>query len=205
MAVGHCYHALPLPAYSPSDFTVRVRERQGDYMALIGELREVYSERPEWLRLQGADASRHIPVAYISEEDWIGRGYVTMELADDQCIICDADDGSFDFTHIGNVFPLGIDHASVLAFCSRVIVAGVQPRAGSMWSQEVCSVFREKVMSSPISIQMELIREGTVLAQARCNADGFFLDAWLAFDGYARLSSNRGMLYPYLEEELDVL
>ena len=90
-----------------------------------------------------------------------------------RCIIYDADDGSFDITHMANVFSLCIEHASVPAFCSRVAVAGVWPRAGSMWSQEVCSAFRERIMGSPLFIQVELVREGTVLAQVRCNADGF--------------------------------
>ena len=60
-------------------------------------------------------------------------------------------------------------------------------------------------MNSPLFIQVEWIREGTVVVQARCNTDGFFLDAWLVFSNYARLSDNRGELYPYLEEEQDVL
>ena len=35
----------------------------------MGELREVYAAKPGWLRLQGAGISRHIPVAYVSDDD----------------------------------------------------------------------------------------------------------------------------------------
>ena len=144
-------------------------------------------------------------MAYVGEDDWIGRGYVAMELVDDQCVIYDADDGSFDFVNIGNIFRLGFDHASVPAFCSRMALAGVRPRAESMWSQQVCSAFKEKIMNSTLFVQVELIREETVIVQARSETDGFFLDAWLAFSNLGRLSSNRATLYPYLEEEQDVL
>ena len=94
----------------------------------MSELREVYTEKPDWLRLRDMHISRHIPVAYISEDDWIDRGYVATELADDQCVVYDADDGSFDFVHTRNLFRLGIDQASVPAFCSKLAVTGVRPR-----------------------------------------------------------------------------
>ena len=205
LEVGHCYQVLPLSAYSPSDFTVRLRDSQEKYLSLVNELREIYVAKPNWLRLRDSDLSRHIPVAYISRDDWIGRGYVAMELADNQCVIYDADDGSFDFIDVDNLFRLGIDHASVPAFCSRMALAGVRPRVESMWSQQVCSAFKEKTMNSPLFVQVELIREETVMVQARSETDGFFLDAWLAFSNLSRLSGNRAKLYPYLEEEQDVL
>ena len=157
----------------------------------MGELREVYAVKPGWLRLQCADASRHIPVVYVSNDDWIGRGYVAMELANNHCVVYDADDGSLDFINNNNLFRLGIDQTSVPAFSSKFAVAGVRPKGATMWSTEVCLAFREKAMSSSIFVQVESTREGTVLGQARCNADGF-LDAWLAFNNYAYLSSPRG-------------
>ena len=96
LAVGHCYEVLPLSSYSPSDFTARRRDRQREYLSLMEELREIYAEKPGWLRLRGDDASRYIPVAYVSNDDWIGRGCVAKELANDCCILYDVDDGSFD-------------------------------------------------------------------------------------------------------------
>ena len=98
----------------------------------MSELRKIFVAKPDWLRLRDSDISRHIPVAYIGGDDWIGRGYVAMELADDPCVIYDADDGYFDFIDVSSVFRLGVDHASVPAFCSRVAVAGVRHRGGSM-------------------------------------------------------------------------
>ena len=151
------------------------------------------------------DISRHIPVAYVSDDDWVGRGYVAVEMADDDCVAYDPDDGSFDFVKTVNLFRRGIDHVSIPAFSSKLAVAGVRPRSAEIWSPDVCFAFKERVTSSPSFIQVEWIREETVLVQARCDADGFFLDAWLAFNNYARLSNNRGKLYPYLEEEQDVL
>ena len=205
LEAGRCYQVLPLSAYSPSDFTARRRDNQEKYLSLMSELREVYSTKPLWLKLRDEDISRHIPVAYISEDDWIGRGYITMELADNQCVIHDPDDGSFDFIDVGNIFRLGVDHASVPAFSSRMAVAGVRPRDGQMWSRQVCSAIKERIMSSPLFVQVELVREESVVVQARCEAGGFFLDAWLAFNNFGRLSSNRATLYPYLDEEQDVL
>ena len=205
LEVGQCYQVLPVSAYSPSDFTVRLRNNQEKYLSLMSELLEIYMAKPDWLRLRSADFSRHIPVAYIDRDDWIGRGYVAMELADNQCVLYDADDGSFDFIVVGSVFRLGVDHASVPAFCSRVAVAGVRPRAEPMWSRQVCSATGERIMSSSLFIQVEMIREETVVAQARCETDGFFLDAWLIFTNFARPCNNRVTLYPHLEEEQDVL
>ena len=74
LAIGHCYEVLPLSVYSPSDFQVRLRGRQGEYLSLMIELREVYVEEPSWLRLQSNDASRYMPIAYVSDDDWVGRG-----------------------------------------------------------------------------------------------------------------------------------
>ena len=128
-----------------------------------------------------------------------------MELADDHCVVYNADDGSFDFIENNNLFRLGIDHASIPAFSSKFAVAGVRPRDATMWASEVCLAFKEKSMSSSIFLQVESAREETVLGQARCNADGFFFEAWLVFNNYAHLSGPRGMLYPYIEEELDIL
>ena len=204
LTVGYCYEVLPLSAYSPSDFSVRLRDRQSQNLSLMGELREVYAAKPSWLRLQGADISRYIPVAYVSDDDWIGRGYLAVEMADDHCVVHDPDDGSFDFIKIANLFRLGVDHASIPAFSSKFAVAGVRPKDTTMWSPEVCLAFKERVMTSSIFVQVELAREGTILGQARCNQDGFFY-AWLAFNNHARLSSQRGRLYPYLEEEFNIL
>ena len=97
-------------------------------LELMSELREVYTEKPDWLRLRDMHISRHIPVNYIREDDWIGRGYVAMEPVDDQCVVY----GSFDFVHTRNLFRLGIDQAAVPAFCSKLAVAGVRPRFTEM-------------------------------------------------------------------------
>ena len=84
-------------------------------------------------------------------------------------------------------------------------MASVRPRLAEMWSPDVCFAFKEKAMSSPLLIQVEMILEGTVLVQAISNHDDFSLDAWLAFNRHALRNRNRGILYPYLEEEQDVL
>ena len=73
-------------------------------------------------------------MAYISEDDWVGRGYVAVEMADDHCIVCDPDDGSFDFMKTVNLFRLGIDLASIPAFSSKFAVAVVRPRDATTWS-----------------------------------------------------------------------
>ena len=205
LEVVRCYQVLPLSAYSPSDLTVRLHEKQGEYLPFMSELRQIYAEKPDWLRLRDVYISRHIPVAYVSDDDWVGRGYVAVEMADDDCVVYDPDDGSFDFVKTANRFRLGIDHASIPYFSYKLAVAGVRPRLAEMWSSDVCSAFREKAMSSPLLIQVEMIVEGTVLAQAMSNDDGFSLDAWLAFNRHALLNRNRATLYPYLEEEQNVL
>ena len=205
LEVGQCYQVLPLSAYSPSDFNVRLHEKQGEYLSLMSELREIYANKPEWLGLKEMDISRHIPVAYISDDDWVGRGYVAVEMANDDCVIYDPDDGSFDFVKTGSLFRLGIDHASIPAFSSKLAMAGVRPRSGEMWSPEICSAFKERVTSSPLFVQVEWTQKGAILVQARCNMDGFFLDAWFALNNHAYLSDKRGKMYPYLEEEQDVL
>ena len=61
----------------------------------MSELLEIYAEKPDWLK--DMDISRHIPVAYVSDDDWVGRDYVAVEIADDDCVVYDPDDGSFDF------------------------------------------------------------------------------------------------------------
>ena len=43
LAVGHIYHVLPCQPYSQSNFFVRLRERQGEYLSLINELAETKS------------------------------------------------------------------------------------------------------------------------------------------------------------------
>ena len=101
-------------------------------MSPMGELREIYANKPEWLRLKDMDISRHIPVAYVSDDDWVGRGYVAVEMANDDCVIYDPHDGSFDFVKTENLFRLGIDHALIPAFSSKLAVAGVRPRSGEM-------------------------------------------------------------------------
>ena len=73
----------------------------------MNELREIDMEKPDWLKLRGADAYKHIPIAYVSDNDWVERGYVTMELADDKCVVYDAEDGSFDFVNISNMWSHG--------------------------------------------------------------------------------------------------
>ena len=55
--VGHFYQVLPLSAYSPSDFTVWLRECQREYLSLMSDLREIYLEEPNWLKLGPGDAS----------------------------------------------------------------------------------------------------------------------------------------------------
>ena len=106
--------------------------------------------------------------------------------------------------HISYIYRLGIDQASIPAFSSKIAIADIRPRNAAMWSREVCSSFKEKVMSSPIFIQVEAIREGTVLARARWNADGFFLDAWLVFTNHAYLNSPGETLFSYLEVGFDI-
>ena len=154
LAVGHSYEVLPLSAYSPSDFLSRLRNQQSQYFSLMGELREVYAAKPGWLRLQGADISRHIPVAYVSDDDWIGRRYVAVEMTVDHCVVYDPDDGSFDFIKTVNLFRLGIDHALIPAFSSKFAVAGVGPKDATTWSPDVCMAFKKKVMSSSIFVQV---------------------------------------------------
>ena len=205
LAVGHCYEVLPLSAYSPSDFMVRLSAKQGEFLSLIDELRQIYLERPSWLRVRASDASRYIPIAYVSDDDYVGRGYIAVELVDDVCVVYDVDDGTFDYVNLSNIFRLGIDHAATPAFCTKMGIAGVKPKTGAMWSQGVCLALKEKIMNSPLFLQVELIRGETVLAQVRSTDDGFFCDAWLAFKGLASLNRVRGETYPYLEEEFDVL
>ena len=205
LAVGRCYEVLPLSAYSPSDFMVRLSAKQGEFLSLRDELRQIYLERPSWLRIQASDASRYVPIAYVSDDNHVGRGYIAVELVDEVCVAYDVDDGTFDYVNLSNIFRLGIDHAAIPAFCTKMGIAGVKPRTGSMWSQEVCLAVKEKIMNSPLFLQVELIRGETVLAHVRSIDDGFFLDAWLAFTGRASLNSIRGQTYPYLEEEFDVL
>ena len=128
-----------------------------------------------------------------------------MELADDACIVYDVDDGTFEYISLNKMYRLGVDQAAVPAFCSRMTVVGVKPRAGAMWSREVCSAFREKIMRSPHFLQVEDIRGENVPAQVRSTNDGFFLDAWLAFTKQAYFSSARGAIHSYPEEGFDVL
>ena len=125
LAVGHCYEVLTLSAYTPSDFRIRLRERQGEYLALMNELREVYVEEPSRLRLRLNDTSRPIPIAYVSDDDWVGRGYIAVKLGDDTCVVYDTDDGTFDYVSLDKIYRLGVDHAAVPAFCTKMGIAGV--------------------------------------------------------------------------------
>ena len=140
------------------------------------ELRDIYLERPSWLRLLVNDTSRHIPIAYVSDDDYVGRGYIAVELANDICVVYDVDDGTFDYVSLKNIFGLGVDHAAIPAFCTKLGIAGVKPRTGAIWSREVCLALRERVMNSPFFLQVELIRGESVLAQVRSTDDGIFLD-----------------------------
>ena len=149
LATGHCYDVLLLSAYSLSDFLFRLRERQGEYLSLMSKLREIYVEEPSWLRLRLNNASRHIPIAYINDDDWVGRFYIAVELLDDTCVVYDADEGTFDYIGLDRIYRLGVDHAAVPAFCSRMAIAGVKPMTWAMWSQDLCSAIRKKIMSSP--------------------------------------------------------
>ena len=141
----------------------------------------------------------------MSDDDHVGRGYIAVELVDEVCVTYDVDDGTFDYVNLSNIFRLGIDHAAIPAFCTKMGVAGVRPGTGSMWSREVCLAVGEKIVSSPLFLRVGLIRGETVLAHVRSIDDGFFFDAWLAFTGRASLSGVRGQTCPYLEEEFDVL
>ena len=99
LAVGHCYEVLPLSAYSPSDFMVRLSAKQGEFLSLMCELRQIYLEWPSWLRIRASDASRHIPIAYVSDDNYVGRGYVAVELVNDICIVYEVDDGTFNYVN----------------------------------------------------------------------------------------------------------
>ena len=128
-----------------------------------------------------------------------------MELGDDTCVVYDVDDGTFDYISLNRISRLGVDQTAVPAFSTKMGIAGIKPRTGAMWSREVCMALREKMMNSPLFLQVELIRGENVLAQVRSTDDGFFLEFWLACTGQAFLNSVRGETYPYLEKEFDVL
>ena len=49
LAVGRCYEVLPLSAYSPSDFMVRLSAKQGEFLSLRDGLGQIYLEGPGWL------------------------------------------------------------------------------------------------------------------------------------------------------------
>ena len=51
-------------------------------MSFMRELRDIYAEKPDWLRLKDMDISRH----------------------DDHCVVHDPDDGSFVFIKTVNLF-----------------------------------------------------------------------------------------------------
>ena len=69
----------------------------------------------------------------MSDDDYLGRGYVAVELVNDICVVYDVDDGTFDYVNLSNIFRLGIDHAAIPAFCTRMCIAGVKPRTGAIF------------------------------------------------------------------------
>ena len=88
-------------------------------------------EEPSWLRLQSNEASRHISITYVSDDNWVGRGYIAMELGDDTCVVYDVDDGNFDYISLNRIYRLGVDHAAVPAFSTKMGIAGIKPRTGA--------------------------------------------------------------------------
>ena len=148
---------------------------------MVNELREIYLNEPGWLRLEPADVSRHIPIFYVRDSDWMGRGYIDIELADGECIVYDFDDGSLDYTKLESVYRVGTDHASIPTLCFKSALAGLKPMNSKTWNPEVCTT------------------------NAISTVGDFSMRTWLAFLNRAYLSSAIGTLCPYLEEEFDVL
>ena len=81
------YHILLGSEYTPTDFVVMLYDRVVDYLKLIRKFSEICWEDPSWLKLTPESASRQISIAYINSDNWVGRGYLIVELADDQGII----------------------------------------------------------------------------------------------------------------------